>query len=182
MKMKIQKTYLLCLAVLLTMTACQPLRFDRFPGEAQQEIPEAYRGKYVFYNKDLLADTTTVYIGKNSFTQIQKDNTRIDFLDEQHVFSAYKQQSFYFSQENERWSGFFIGKSGDDVIVTPIIVTKDNKNPERTLRKYFPDVRMVEDTGRLEKQSYYVRMDEEGLMKYMKKLKKQKFLLKKVPY
>jgi hypothetical protein len=175
------KNTLLLSFILLSFAACQPLRFDRYEGTSLKEIPEKYIGKYEFFNKTLSPDTAIIWIGKKSYTQINASKTEINFLDSTHVFSTYKNYDFLSHKEDGRWVSFYVKKKGDNIVVTPIVVSRKVKNKKAFLEKYFSKVDTTGSTGKdIEKSSFSVKMNEEELLRYLKKIKKESLTLKKV--
>ncbi len=176
------KNIIYIILVAFGLSGCHPLRFDRYPGISHAEFPEDFRGKYEFYNNSIQPDSLSIYIGKNSYTQISKNATKIYFLDTSHVYSTYKDKHFIFWEQKEQWSGILLNRTDGQLIVTPIIPNKNTKNEKGFIEKYFGEVQLIKDEEESEKLSYYAKMNEEQLLKYLKKIKKNKFTLTKVPY
>jgi hypothetical protein len=169
--------------IVWVLSACQPLKFDRYAGTVQNEIPEKYRGKYEFFNRTLSPDTSTIWIGKNSYTQIDKDHTEIYFLDSINVFSSYKNYDFLSRKDDDKWTSFHVRKKKENILLIPIIVEGKVKNKYSFLKKYFSEVDTI--PGKIvapDKSSYNVKMNEDELVKYVNKIKKQSLTLKKVPF
>lgn len=160
----------------ITFSGCQSLLFDRYPGTVQSEFPEQMRGRYEFYDQVLAPDTVDFYVGKNSFTQMNKDEVKITFLDPEDILSVYKNQYFLFRKEQDRWAGIALKYTANEIQLIPI----DAANKKYT--KYFSDVKLVEDPQNKEVKNYQVKMNEEELMKYLKKRKNKQFVLKRVEY
>lgn len=178
------KKVLFYISVLILASGCQALKFDRYAGVEQKEIPESYRGKYEAFNKTFGPDTTVVWVGKTSYTQIDKEKTEIYFLDSTHVFSVYKGSDFLsIKEEDGRWTSFYVRKNNNDILLTPIVVEGKIKHKHTFLKKYFSEVDTVSGKSNLQdKTSYNVKMNEEELVNYLKKIKKQNLTLKKVPF
>ncbi len=185
MKMNVQKLKILffLLSIVVLLSSCQSLQFDRAPGIAQNEFPENIRGKYEFFNNVLKKDTLIIWVGKNSLTQIDGDNIKIDFLDSTHIYSTYKGNKFYFQKEaSGKWMGFLMSESGKDLKITPYIALSKNDAQKnfKLLKKYFSSVEITEANAKDKKADFNIKMNEEELIRFTKKIKKQNVILKRV--
>ena len=111
--------YIILLGILVS--ACSPLKFDRYAGESLKEIPEKYRGRYV--NPRIAvndSDTVMLYISNKSYTITDKSETSIEILDDNHVFSTYKNKDFLFIKEGNAWSGFQMSKKKNQLTIVVI--------------------------------------------------------------
>lgn len=166
------KNKLHILWLLLIFTSCQSIKFDRYPGKMLTEIPDVYQGKYLYVLKDKsLNDTVTVFVSKSSFSIIGKSNTSIQFLDTNNVFSNYNYHDFMFVKDGEFWSGFNIEKSNKGINVIPFLSptgTNFNKN-KKVLSKYFNNVNWIKSTNKMESGTFSANMNEDNLLKYIRK-------------
>ncbi len=152
---------------------CQSIKFDRYPGTPMAEFPENIRGKYVSGGK-LANDTVTVWISKDSYTIYDNHQTSVNFLDSNHVYSMYKNNYFLFAKEEGYWLGFHITKNKKGIGALQIAVpTKGNIDERRkAVGKYFSDVKCDDNTKILDMITCTAKMDENSLLKYVKKNKR----------
>ncbi len=167
----------------ILVAACSPLKFDRYAGEALQEIPEAYRGRYV--NPSIAvndSDTVMLYISNKSYTITDKSETSIEILDENHVFSTYKNKDFLFIKEDGAWSGFQMSKKKNKLTIVPLIgpMKSDTTKDVKILKRFFADVVVLNKNSNIDKYSYAVKMDDKKLLKYINKIKKHKVVFTQV--
>ncbi len=170
--------YYLLLAIVFA--SCQSIKFDRYPGEALQSIPEEFRGKYTHIMKNGSSfDTISVYISKDAYTIFNKKETAIDFLDSTHVFSSYKNNYFLFVKNEGYWSGYSVKKKKSELTVLNISVPNrgDNIRKVKVISKYFADVKCVKTSSMLNMVECTAKMDEKNLLKYIKKNKRNKMKL-----
>jgi len=157
--------------------SCQSIKFDRYPGEAMQSIPENYRGKYTHIMKSASGlDTISLYIAKDAFTIFDKKETSIEFLDSNHVFSNYKNNYFLFVKDEAYWSGYSLQKNKNKLTVLSISVPNkgDNVQKVKKISKYFADVKCIKTNNMLNMVDCTAKMDEKNLLKYIKKNKRNK--------
>lgn len=174
--------YILVLVVIIA-SSCSSLRFDRYAGKALETFPEEYRGKYI--NTDISlndTDTLILYISSNSYSLIDNKQTNIDFLDDKHVFSVYKKQHYIFINENDYWSGFAVNKKENKISMVPLTgpLKNDTIRDAKILKRYFQEVQVIKGVNNLEKASYAVKMNEDKLLKYTKRIKKHKVVFTQV--
>lgn len=174
--------YILVLIVLV-VSSCSSLKFDRYAGQSLDSFPDEYRGKYINTSISLNdTDTLVLYIASNSYSLIDSKQTNIDFLDSQHVFSVYKKQHYIFINENNYWSGFAINKKADKISMIPLTgpLKNDTIKDVKILNRYFQNVQVIKASNNLEKSSYVVKMNEDKLLKYTKRIKKHKVVFTQV--
>lgn len=174
--------YILALIVIIA-SSCSSLKFDRYAGQSLEQFPEEYRGKYI--NADLSlndTDTLVLYISSNSYSVIDNKQTSIDFLDEKHVFTVYKKQHFIFINEDNYWSGFAVNKKANKISMIPLTgpLKNDTIRDAKILKRYFQEVRVIKGINNLEKSGYFVEMNEDKLLKYIKRIKKHKVIFTQV--
>lgn len=170
------------------ISGCQLLRFDRYPGTATTEIPQTYCGTYQLIDKRHIKpnDTVIVIVDKYSYTQIEKNKKTVTFLDSTHIFSTFQNHHFLFEKEADYWIGFSVAKKGNNLSLIPLIPSRKAKDKLKLLKKYFDNVELVKGTQLIDGEeqiddSYYkVRMDEDQLLRYLSKLKKQNVTFKNV--
>lgn len=179
-----KKTFYLFGLIFLTacISSCDVIHFNRFPGTAQDTIPNALRGQYELIvkqgNKEK-PDTLTVYIGKNSFTQIDKEEVQIKFLNDSMVFSVFEKNYFLSERESNLWTSNLIKVEGKNLKLFLIEINeKEDADKIAKLKKYFPNVRIQQ----LENKKIIVaEMNEAKLVKFVsKELKKKGLKLKRV--
>lgn len=174
------KLILYSILVALTISSCQSINFDRYPGTAMQEFPENLRGKYtnVMKNNNTY-DTISVYISKDAYTIYNNSETAIDFLDSTHVFSNYQNNYFLFVKENAFWSGYSVKKNKNGITVLNISIPNkgDNNKKIKYISKYFDDVKLAKTTSVVGGVECTAKMNEENLLKYLKRNKRNKMNL-----
>lgn len=174
--------YILVLIAIIA-SSCSSLKFDRYAGTSLNEFPEDYRGKYI--NTDISlndTDTLVLYISANSFSLIDEKQTSIEFLDENTVFTKYKKQHFIFMNDNGYWSGFAVNKKENKISMIPLTgpLKNDTIKDTKILSRYFQEVKVLKGINSLEKPSYVVKMNDDKLLKYIKRIKKHKVVFTQV--
>lgn len=167
------KLYIFLIAIIFT--GCQSIKFDKYPGKALDEFPSDIQGKYKYIpsgNTD--KDTVIIFISKNSYSILGESQTSINFLDSSNVFSEYKQNKFMFVKDGEYWSGFNIKKGKKGLIIIPFLSPKGNNISKNSkfLSKYFSNVTWVPSTNKLESGTFSASMNEDNLLKYIRKNKR----------
>ncbi len=166
--------------IVLVLSSCQSIKFDRYPGTAMQEFPENLRGKYTSVMKNNSSfDTISVYISKDAYTIFNNKETEIDFLDSMHVFSEYQHNYFLFVKEDAYWSGYSVKKNKKGITVLNISVPNkgDHAKNLKLLSKYFTDVKLTKTSSVVGGVECTAKMDEKNLLKYLKKNKRNKMNL-----
>lgn len=161
-------------------SSCQSIKFDRYPGEALQNFPEEFRGKYSHIMKTGSSyDTINVIVSKDAYTIFDRKETAIDFLDSNHVFSKYNDNYFLFLKDEGYWSGYAVKKSKNELVVLSIALPNkgDNTQKVKKVSKYFADVKCVKTLNVLNTVDCTAKMDEKSLLKYIKKNKRNKMKL-----
>ncbi len=174
------KVALYSILIALVLSSCQSIKFDRYPGEVMNEFPEDLRGKYTHIMKNNNTyDTVSVYISKDAYTIYNNTETAIDFLDSTHVFSAYQNNYFLFVKEDAYWSGYSVKKNKAGITVLNISVPSkgDNKKKLKNLSKYFENVFLVKTTSVVGGVECTAKMNEENLLRYIKRNKRNKMNL-----
>lgn len=174
---------LILLIGIAIFASCSPVRFDRYAGTAKSEIDSKYIGTYM--NADISvndSDTVMLYISSKSYTISDRSETSIEFLDEEHVFSTYKNTDFIFIKENGAWSGFVLKKKSEKLTLIPIVAPskRDTLKDAKVLNKYFDNVKVLSTKSSIDKYSYSASMDEKMLLKYINKIKKHKVVFTQV--
>ena len=175
--MKILKNnfFLGALISLVCLSACDVVHFNRIPGTAQDTIPAEFRGEYMLAIKKKEKsnlDTLTFYVGKNSYTRIDKNEVEIKFLSDSLMFSRYG--DFYFLSEKQlgMWTTNVLKLKGKDLYVFLVEVNGSSSSDKlKTLKKYFNNAR-VEVNGTQE--IFAADMNEEKMLKYVSKNLKHK--------
>lgn len=164
-------------------SSCQSIKFDRYPGEALQTIPEEYRGKYTHIMKNgTTFDTINLYVSKDAYTIFDKKETAIDFLDSNHVFSKYNDNYFLFIKDEGYWSGYSVKKENKELIVLNISMPSKGNSTQKVkaVSKYFADVKCIKTNNVINAVECTAKMDEKSLLKYIKKNKRNKMKLTQV--
>ncbi len=167
------KIKLLILLIIVVATGCQSLKFDRYPGEKQSAFPQELQGTYLYiHESNNKSDTDTIIVSKNSYSAIESGITTLKVLDAENVFSTYSSKYFYFMKNESNWIGFEIKKHKKGLLLVPIInpTKKSTKRDEKILNKYFEEVKLVSSSNTLENSTFSVKMNEENLLKYSKKI------------
>lgn len=166
------KIKLLILLIIVVATGCQSLKFDRYPGEKQSAFPQELQGTYLYiHESNNKSDTDTIIVSKNSYSTIESGIKTLKVLDTENVFSTYSSRNFYFMKNESNWIGFEIKKYRKGLLLVPIInpTKKSTKRDERILNKYFEEVKLVSNKSELSKGTFSVKMNEDNLLKYIKK-------------
>jgi hypothetical protein len=167
------KIKLLILLIIVVATGCQSLKFDRYPGEKQSSFPQELQGKYLYiHESNNKSDTDTIIVSKSTYSTIESGITTLKVLDAENVFSTVNASYFYFTKNESNWIGFEIKKQKEGLILIPIInpTKKSTKRNQKILNKYFEDVKLVSKSNNLENSTFSVKMNEENLLKYIKKI------------
>lgn len=174
------KNIIFSIITIVFLGSCQSIKFDRYPGEAKAEFPENIRGKYTKIIKNGSdADTVSVYIAKDSYTIYNTKETAIDFLDSEHVFSVYNNNSFLFLKEDNFWLGYAVEKTTNGISVLHIAVPSkgDYVKNIKYVSRFFDDVKCVKTSNVVDIVECTAKMDEKRLLKYIKKNKRNKINL-----
>jgi len=174
--------FIFFLSFAVIISSCDLIHFDRYPGVSQDSIPVEFRGEYRMVLKRESKgepDTNTVYIGKNSFTQIEKDNVQIKFLSDSVVLSKVNSNYYLSERENNKWICNAIKPMGKDLEVYLVELKGKNETEKlKLLNKFFKNgkVQMLEN-----KKIFTAPMDEKKLELFVsKKLKNLGIKLKRV--
>lgn len=175
------KNIIFCLFLLVILNSCQTIKFDRYPGTTMPEFPENMRGKYnvIVKKSGTHPDTATIYVSKNSYTIYDDKNTAIDFLDSSHVLSSYDNNYFLFVKKENYWSGYFVEKKKYGLSVLNIAVPSKGSDSKRLkmVSRYFSGVKCEKTNNLFDIIECTAKMDENGLMKYIKKNRRNKVKL-----
>lgn len=169
------KTKLFVFIILIVATGCQSLKFDRYPAEKQIVFPQELQGTYLYVHKsDNKSDTDTIVVYRDSYKTIESGQSTIKALDAENVFSIYNEHYFLFMKNESFWIGFEIQKHKKGLLLHPIVNPTKNsrKKDEKILNKYFDDVKVVTNDSKLSKGTFSLKMNEENLLKYMKRNKR----------
>jgi len=159
--------------VAVSLSACQAVDFDRYPGTAQKEFPDNLVGKYFALVDDQGHDTLWMEIKQNEIFAESREQIHGSKLDEQHVYSSYKNHHYYFISDTGMWNGFELARSKKNLTVTPFMLRHSKSNfaaNKKTLDRYFSGS-FVNHNG---VEVWRVNMDEKGLQKYARKMRKNK--------
>lgn len=174
------KIKLLIVSLVVVLSGCQALKFDRYPGNAIPNFSEELQGTYIIIdNIKNLSDTDTLTI--TPYTILENGESIFDLVDTQYVVSVYKSDYFLFINRAQFWMGCVLQKNENELIVTPIL----NPNPKksnsrrnfRILKRYFDNVNMLTNKEKINVDGFSVKMDEEQLLKYLKKYDKSSIKL-----
>jgi hypothetical protein len=159
----------------IIFSSCQSLKFDRYPGNVLAEIPGEFQGSFIYVHDNKNAsDTDTIVIASKYYSTIENGKTVKTVLDSANVFSQYGSNYFLFMKSEPYWIGFLVYKKDRDLFLAPFISpTKNNSKKDlRVLNKYFEEVNKVKGKTQLESETYSMKMNEENLLKYIKKHKR----------
>lgn len=178
------KKIILFIFLAAILASCESIQFDKYPGSKLDSVPDMFRGEYQLTFKgtkktESMEDSTTVFISKNSFTQIGKKETTIKFLSDSVVISTDNGNYFVSEREGSSWKCTQL-IPGDGLIQVRDFYVKAENNEQagKVLKKYFSNVKPVETS---QGKSFIVKMNEKELMKYAKKqLKEINWVLKRV--
>ena len=163
-------------------TSCDVVHFNKYPGVMQDSIPEGFRGEFVMDFKKAEKDSSeaiTIFIGKNSYTVIEKEAVEIKFLNDSIVFSKLGKDYYLSEKQNNFWAVNFLSIDGNNLKVYLLEVDgKDKKTKLKILKKYFTNVKVQQIENR---PTFLADMNEEKIQKYIsKELNKKGVTLKRV--
>lgn len=180
--MKVSIGLFFCFMSMFVLTSCDVVHFNRYPGIAQDTIAQELRGEFkisMMKSPKDIKDTLTLYIGKNSYTKIEKEKVEIIFLSDSLVFSNWKGNYFLSEKHLGFWTCIFLKADGKDVIAYYVEVNeKDDAGRLKKLSKYFENVKQIQDGDR---KIFSVDMNEAKLLKFVsKELRKKGIKLKRI--
>lgn len=156
--MIMKNSFLVVLLTLLSLTACNDAKFNRYPGTKLDSIPLEFRG--VFMDPDKKSKTgNVIFVEKNYWMESNKGTK--EYLSDSMVLSVYK-GAYYLStlDDNQKyWYILHLKTSGKDLLLYPILYDDKKAKGGNSITKYF--------TPQLDTDSNYVfTMDEEKLLEY----------------
>lgn len=84
--------------------------------------------------------------------------------------------------DNGYWSGFAVNKKENKISMIPLTgpLKNDTIKDTKILSRYFQEVKVLKGINSLEKPSYAVKMNDDKLLKYIKRIKKHKVVFTQV--
>lgn len=186
MKQLFSKAFLpVAFLFLLLASSCNFARFDRYPGQKLEAIPDTFQGTFYAVAGKKSAnkgdDTSFVVVSKQYYQEYNQDKPRSPkekkVLNKDFLVTSYRGLTFLatFSETDSLWDVFVLepSKTGFTVRTMPDITPEDRqgKNDKAgKYKRYFNEKSRIEHSGRV---VWYYEMNEEKLYEcYQKKLRK----------
>ncbi len=168
-----RKNILWLLILIVPVTSCENIYFDRMPGSRLQQIPKELTGKYQSYDwkkRDgvMKRDSNGLVTVKSGSIILHTKRAETYNLCDTFTFSKYN--NYYFISERAAkgfWTCYTIQKTPTGFIGTPVILTGEKSDTTLSfLRKYFPLMQYTSFAGDTSKLVFYTKTNEDEIIRY----------------